>query len=158
RWLRNYEGHIAIVNILPYTEVMKGFTYTQRMNAEMFSALALLGLVLAAMGIFGVTALTVARKTREMGIRMALGAEKGHVAGLIMRPVLVAVGVGLVAGHATYFLLAASVEGLLYGVEVADPWNLVITTGVLAAAAVAATAVPALRVTSMDPMSALRVE
>ncbi len=158
RWLRDFEPHLAIVNVVPYTEVVRGFLYTQRMNAEMFSALALLGLGLAAIGIFGVMSLAVSRRTREIGIRMAIGAQRGDVGRLIIRRALVPVVLGLSVGLAASFAATGLVRGLLYGVEPNDPLTLAAGTAVLVVAALTAAYLPARRAATVDPMTALRSE
>jgi predicted permease len=158
RWLREYEPHIAIVNVLPYREVVRGFLYTQRMNAEMFSALAFLGLTLAAVGIFSVLSLTVSRRTREIGIRMAMGARRGRIARMVVGRALGMVGLGLVLGLAASFAVTGLVRSLLYGVEPTDPLSIVAGAAVLVAAALLAAYLPALRATAVEPVTALRCE
>jgi predicted permease len=158
RWLRDHEPHLAIVNVVPYTEVVQGLLYTHRMNAEMFSGLALLGLALATVGVFGVVNLAVSRRTREIGVRLSLGARRSDIVLLVVRravvPVAVGRGVGLVASLAVTGLL----RSLLYGVEPNDPLTLAAGAGVLLAAAVLAASLPARRAASVDPMRALRRE
>ena len=158
RWLRDFEPYLAIVNVLPYTEVVRGFLYTQRMNAEMFSALAFLGLALAAIGIFSVVSLAVSRRTREIGVRMALGAKRSDVGRLILRRALTPVIFGLVVGLVVSFGVTRLVRGLLYGVEPTDPLSLAAGAIVLVLAAVLAAYVPAHRAATVDPMAALRTE
>jgi ABC-type antimicrobial peptide transport system permease subunit len=158
RWLREYEPHIAIVNVLPYSEVVRGFLYTQRMNAEMFSALAFLGLVLAAVGIFSVLSLTVSRRTREIGIRMAMGARRGRIARMVVGRALGMVGLGLVVGLSASFAVSGLVRSLLRGVEPTDPLSIAAGVAVLLAAASLAAYLPALRATTVEPVTALRCE
>jgi len=158
RWLRDFEPYLAIVNVLPYTEVVRGFLYTQRMNAEMFSALAFLGLALAAIGIFSVVSLAVSRRTREIGVRMALGAKRSDVGRLILRRALTPVLFGLVVGLVVSFGVTRLVRGLLYGVEPTDPLSLAGGAIVLVLAAVLAAYVPAHRAATVDPVAALRTE
>ena len=98
RWLRNYEPHLAIVNVVSYPDVVHGFLYTHRMNAEMFSVLAVLGLALSAVGIWSVMSLAVSRRTREIGIRVALGALRGDIRRLVLARSMVSVGLGLALG------------------------------------------------------------
>ncbi len=158
RWLRDFEPHLAIVNVLPYTEVVKGFLYTQRMNAELFSALAVIGLVLAAVGIFSVLSLSVSRRTREIGIRMAIGAERGSIGRLMIGRALIPVGLGLAVGLAASFALTGLVRSLLFGVEPSDPITLAGGAGSLVAAALLAAYLPARRAARVEPMKALRQE
>ena len=155
-WLREYEPHLAIVNVLPYTEVVRGFQYVQRMNAELFASLALLGLILAAVGIFGVMSLIVGRRTRELGIRMAMGAQRSDIGRLVLGRALFPVAVGLVVGLGGAMLLSKLVRSLLFGVETTDPLAAVASIGVLVLAALAATAWPTRRAVSVQPVAALR--
>jgi len=156
RWLRDYEPHLAIVNVLPYTEVARGFTYAQRMNAELFSALALLGLALAAAGIFSVMSLMVTQRTREIGIRMAIGARRADIRRLVVGRSLAPVGLGIAAGVAASTAATGLTRSLLVGVEPTDPLTFAAGTLVLVAAALLASYLPARRATSVDPIVALR--
>jgi predicted permease len=158
RWLRDYEPHLAIVNVVPYPEVVRGLLYTHRMNAEMFSGLALLGLVLATVGVFSVVTLAVSRRTREIGIRMSLGARRRDIVRLVLRRALVPVVLGLGVGLAASFGATGLVRSLLHGVEPNDLLTLATGTAVLLAAAVSAACLPARRAASVDPMKALRHE
>jgi predicted permease len=158
RWLRDYEPHLAIVNVVPYTEVVRGYIYTQRMNAEMFSALAFLGLALAAVGIFSVMNLAVSRRTREIGIRMSIGAQRGDIGRLVIKRALIPVVIGLGVGLAASLAVTGLVRGLLFGVEPIDPISLAAGTVVLVVAALSAAYLPARRAATVDPMKALRLE
>jgi predicted permease len=157
-WLRAYEPHMAIVNVLPYSEVVQGWIYAQRMNAEMFSALAFLALCLAAAGVFAVVSLQVVERTREIGIRRAVGGSASSVVrGIVLqstRPVLVGIGLGVAAS----LVVARMAEGLLLGV---DPWDvptLLATCAVLLIVALLAAYLPATRAGRVHPMEALRTE
>jgi hypothetical protein len=146
RWLRDFEPHLAIVNVVTYPEVVRGFLYTHRMNAELFSVLAFLGLGLAAVGIFSVLSLAVSRRTREIGIRMSVGAQRGDIGRLMIRRALTPVALGLVLGLPVSLVLSRLVRSLLYGVETTDPITLTAGTAVLVAAALLAAYLPARRV------------
>jgi putative ABC transport system permease protein len=121
----------------------------------LFAALAL---ALAALGIYGVMSYAVAQRTREIGVRMALGAAREQVVRMVLsegaRVVLAGTAAGLVAG----LLLARLMAGLLYEVTPGDPLSLTLVTLVLAAVALAACLLPARRAASVDPMEALRWE
>ncbi|UCG87577.1 MAG: ABC transporter permease, partial [Gemmatimonadota bacterium] len=158
RWLRDFEPHLAIVNVVTYNDVVRGYLYTQRMNAEMFSVLALLGLGLAAVGIFSVMSIAVNRRTREIGIRMSVGAAGGDINRLIIGRALPPVVLGIGLGLAVSFAMTGLVRSLLYGVEPTDPVSLAAGTGVLLAAALLAAYLPAHRAASVDPVKALRHE
>jgi predicted permease len=158
RWLRDFEPHLAIVNVVTYNDVVRGFLYTHRMNAEMFTALAVLGLALAAVGIFSVMSLAVSRRTREIGIRMSIGAQRSDIGRLMIGRALVPVALGLGVGLAFSLALTELVRSLLYGVEPIDPLTFVGGTGVLIAAALSAVYLPARRAATVDPMTAVRHE
>jgi predicted permease len=158
RWLRDFEPHLAIVNVVPYNEVVAGFLYTQRMNAEMFSVLAILALSLAAVGIFSVMSLAVSRRTREIGIRMSIGAERLDIGRLVVKRALSPVVLGLVVGLAVSFAMTGLVRSLLFGVEPTDPVSLAAGAGVLVLAALSAAYLPARRAATVDPVEALRAE
>jgi putative ABC transport system permease protein len=158
QWLRDFESHIAIVNVLPYTDVVRGFTYAQRMNAQMFTALALMGLVLAVVGIFSVMSLAVGQRTREIGVRMAIGAHRVDIGRMVVRRVFASVALGLAGGLAASLALAGLVRSLLYGVGPTDPVNIAVAALVFMGAALLAAVLPARRAASVDPMRSLRAE
>jgi len=152
------DPRIAIVNILPYSDVVAGFLYTQRMNAELFSVIAALGLVLAAAGVFGVVALAVAHRQREIGIRMAIGAGRTSIIRLVLTAVSGPVGLGLAIGLAGALLASRLVDSLTWGVAPADPVSLAAGVAVLLGAVALAVAFPVLRATHVDPVGSLRTE
>lgn len=158
RWLREFEPHLAIVNVVTYRDIVRGFVYTQRMNAEMFTVLALLGTALAALGIFSVLALAVGRRTREIGIRLSVGASRVDIARLVLGQSLLPVGIGAALGVAGSFVVGRLLGSLLHGIEPGDPMTLVAATALLVVAALAAVAGPARRATAVDPVVALRHE
>ena len=121
----------------------------------MFSILAVL---LAAVGIFGLMAQVVSRRTSEIGLRMALGAGRGDVLGMVMRQGLVLAGLGAILGLAGAYALARTLSAMLYGVGVADPVSYAAALGALLAAVLLACALPAWRASRVDPMVALREE
>jgi hypothetical protein len=143
RWLRAYAPHMTVINAISYREVMDGALYVQRMNAELFSGLAVLGLALACAGIFSVVSLSVTRRRREIGIRKAVGATGRQIRLQMVRRAMVPV----VAGGAVGFVLSLTgtrlVESLLFGVSPLDPVALAAGVTVLLVAAAAAAWVPA---------------
>jgi ABC-type antimicrobial peptide transport system permease subunit len=117
-----------------------------------------LATILAAMGLYGVMAYVVSRRTREIGIRMALGADRGSVVWLVMREVLVLAVVGVTIGLGSSWALTRLVESQLFEVQPSDPLTMVAATFGIAAVAMLAGYLPARRATGIDPTTALRFE
>jgi putative ABC transport system permease protein len=115
-------------------------------------------LLLAAVGIYGVIAYGVTQRTQEIGIRMALGAQRADVLAMVVRQALVLTAVGIAAGGAGALLLTRLMEGLLFQVRPADPVTFGAVSGLLAAVAILASYIPGRRATRVDPVIALRAE
>jgi len=115
-------------------------------------------LVLAVIGLYGVVSYGVSRRTREVGVRMALGAGAGRISRSIVGGSLALVGIGLLVGLVGAWLATRLVEGLLYGVPRTDPLTFAVVVLVLTAATVAAAAIPAMRAARVPPTEALRAE
>jgi putative ABC transport system permease protein len=116
-------------------------------------------LILASIGLYGVTSYTVERRTSEIGIRMALGADRLNMLGMVLRGAFAQVGIGLAIGIPVTIFGGRVMASQLYGVKSHDPFVLVIiTTIVLAAAAFVAAVIPARRAANTEPMLALRTE
>jgi ABC-type antimicrobial peptide transport system permease subunit len=122
------------------------------------AAFAVLATLLAAMGLYGVLSFTVARRTREIGLRMALGAAQGNVHGLIMRQVAWMAAGGAIVGLAAAYWLARGAQSMLYNVGGYDPISFVVAAALLLAVALAAGYLPARRASRVDPMVALRAD
>jgi putative ABC transport system permease protein len=121
-------------------------------------AFAIVAVVLSAVGVYGVVAYVTARRTREIAVRLALGAAPGRVVGLLMQDGLAWIAAGLAAGTAGAFALTRYLESLLFRVGATDPLTFVAVATVLAWVAAAATALPAIRAVRIDPMRSLRSE
>lgn len=130
----------------------------QRMGSMLLGFFGGLALLLAAIGIYGVTNYSVSQRTREIGIRMALGAGRAQVMSLVLGQSLVLVAVGLGIGVVSAALLARLVGNLLFGVQPTDPLTLVATSAIMTLVAGAATYMPARRASRVDPLVALRYE
>jgi predicted permease len=129
-----------------------------RLVATLSAAFGVLATLLAVIGLYGVMAFTVTRRTREIGVRMALGAVQGDVVWLVMREVLMLVGTGIVLGLAAAWGLGRLVSSQLYGVTANDPATIAGAAVLLAAVALVAGYVPARRATRVNPVLALRYE
>jgi ABC-type antimicrobial peptide transport system permease subunit len=126
--------------------------------ARLCTAFAILGLAIACVGLYGTMSYNVARRTNEIGIRMALGARRGGVIWMVLRQVFVLAVVGLAIGLPTALVTSKYVESFLFGMKPNDPLAIAAAVGVLIAAAVIAGYAPARRASKIDPMIALRHE
>jgi putative ABC transport system permease protein len=133
-------------------------TARDRFATQVLSAFAVTALLLAAIGIYGVLSLAVAQRRRELGIRMALGAERGGVMAMILGQALSIAAVGALIGAVLAVLAGRALGGMLYGVTAADPATYAACALVLGAAVLAAAVVPAARAMRVHPMIALRSE
>jgi predicted permease len=156
--VRDLNPNLPIVDAQDLTSYIAIGLMPQRIALSVAGSLGLAGLLLAAVGIYGVTAYSVARRTREIGIRMALGASRKGVMRLVLRQGLRLAGVGI--GVGLFMALAASraLASLLYGIGAADPATYAAAALVFTAIALAATWIPARRAAAIEPMRALREE
>jgi hypothetical protein len=155
--LRRVDPGLAIVNVLPYADVIDGFLYEQRMNAELFVAVAVLGAFLAAAGVFAILSVMVGQRRRELAVRVALGATGGRIGRLIARRVVAASLLGVAVGVALSIPASRWVASVLFGVEPWDPISLGLAAVVLLTAAAAASVPPVLRAVRLDPAESLRL-
>jgi len=136
-----------------------GVTLAQpRFNMMLLGTFAAVAMVLAAIGIYGVIAYGVAQRTREIGIRMALGAQRSDMLRMILRQSLTIVGIGLVVGLISALAMTRLMTTLLYGVSANDVSTYAIVLVLLAGAALLASYFPARRAMNVDPLIALRYE
>ena len=132
--------------------------FPMRASAWLVSGVGLVAMLLAAIGLYGVIAYSVARRTREIGIRMALGARRSAVVGLVMRQGLIVAAAGLAAGLGLAVIAARFLSGALYGIGIADPVSWIAAVAVLLTSAAIANLVPAWRAARVNPSIALRIE
>jgi len=139
-------------------EIISESLATRRFTMILLGVFAGLALLLASVGIYGVISYVAGERTREMGIRMALGAQRRDILWLILRQGGTLAVVGVAVGLISSFALARFMAGLLYGVQATDPATLLVVAGLLGAVALVACSVPALRAARVDPMITLRYE
>jgi len=147
-----------VSNVNTMESVLSESIARQRFSTLLFGVFAGVALVLAAVGIYGVMSYSMAQRTREIGIRMALGAQKRDVLKLAVGQGLILVGVGVALGLALALALSRLMTSLLYGISATDPLTLVTISLVLVAVALLASYIPARRATKVDPLIALRYE
>jgi ABC-type antimicrobial peptide transport system permease subunit len=128
------------------------------LTVQLVGAMGVIGLVLAAIGLFGVISYSVTRRTREIGVRMALGANRGDVMRLVLARASLLAGIGIAAGVGLALAVGSTLSSVLYGVSVRDPLTFVAATTTMALVALLAAAIPARRAVTVDPIHALRAE
>jgi putative ABC transport system permease protein len=156
--VRVLDPNIPVANIRPMTEVVSTSLATPRLTGFLMGAFAAIALTLAAVGIYGVLSYLVARRTHEIGIRLAVGADRMQVMTMILKQGVTLAGAGIVAGLAAAFGLTRLMQTLLYQVRPSDPETFVLVSLALVGVAVIASAVPAYRATRVSPLIALRTE
>ena len=158
RELKSIDGAIALANVVTMDEAMERSMAGDRLIAVLLGAFAGLALVLAAIGIFGVLSYAMAQRTRELGIRLALGAQRGDVLRLVARETAPMVVSGVVVGLVAALGLTRFVRTMLYEIQTNDPATFAAVAITLAAVAVIAALVPARRASRIDPVIAIRSE
>jgi putative ABC transport system permease protein len=156
--VRTMDPNIGIDAILPMERLEASSRARERFYAVVLGVFAVVAALLAAIGVYGVLAYAVVQRTKEIGVRMALGARRGQVLGLIMRKGLALAALGVTVGLAGAAGGARSLESLLFGVTPLDPWTFAtVATGFMVVAAIASY-LPARRATNVEPVEALRCE
>jgi predicted permease len=156
--LAGIDPNLTVVNVTTIQDQLGNLLSHERLIARLTALFGLLALTLAAIGLYGVTAHTVAGRTGEIGVRMALGASRPSVIGMILRGVLAQVAWGVVIGVPAALAGGRILAGQLFGVKSSDPLTLAAVTSALAMAALLAGFLPALRASTIDPVRALRAE
>jgi predicted permease len=156
--MRQFDPHVPVVGLETMNEQIGFSLRTERLVASLSGVFGGLATLLAVIGLYGVMAYVVMRRTREIGIRIALGALRSNVIRMVMREAFILIGAGLVAGFSLAMALANLIRSQLYGLNARDPWTFLGAAIVLALAAGSAGFIPALRASRVDPMRALRHE
>ena len=149
---------LAIAKVTTMGEVVRDLSAPQRFSATVLTAFAAGALLLAGIGLYGVLAFGVAQRTREIGVRVALGAARSEVVGLIVKQGMLLVAMGLVIGLVGSLAATRVMQSLLYETDVYDPLTFAIVPALLALVSLAACYVPARRAAVVDPMVTLRSE
>jgi len=158
REVASIDPDLPIYRVRTMNEVMGESLQRRRLALTLLAGFAGLALLLAAIGIYGVTSYGVAQRKTEIGVRMALGANRSQVLGLIMRSGMTTIAIGLILGVVLSLALTRLMSGLLFSVHASDPLALAGAAFVLVLAALVAIFIPARRATKVNPMSALRYE
>jgi predicted permease len=158
RVVHDLDANVPVYNLRTLDHQIDQSLLNDRLIATLSAAFGVLVTLLAVIGLYGVMAYTVARRTREIGVRMALGAVPGDVIWMVMREVLMLVGVGVALGLTAAWGLGRVVSAQLYGVTPSDPVTIAVAAGGLATAALLAGYIPAIRATRVNPVRALRYE
>ncbi len=158
RALTQINPDLAVIDFESFEEQVQANFTQQEMIAKLTSFFGILALILASIGLYGVTAYSVERRTAEIGVRMALGANRSHVLRMVLRSAFLQVGIGLVIGVPVTIFAGRAMANQLFGVKPYDPTVLIVTVLLLATAAFVAALVPARRAAATEPMRALRSE
>jgi putative ABC transport system permease protein len=154
--LQSLEPNQPVPNIQTMTETIGASLYAPRMGAWLLTAFGGLALLLASLGVYGVLAFSIARRTREIGIRMALGANRAQVFALVLREGMWLVGIGLAVGLAGGLYASQALKSFLFDVSARDPRTFLLVPALLVVVALLACYLPARRAIRVDPMVALR--
>lgn len=156
--IRAVDRDLPVSNIATMSELLGEETAQQRLGMILLGSFASVALLLAALGIYGVLAYFVVQHTPEIGVRMALGAQRRDVLGLVLKRGMTLAAAGIGAGLIAAFALTQLIQSLLYGIKASDPLTFAAIAFLLAIVALLACYIPARRATKVDPMVALRCE
>ena len=154
----SFDANLPLVNLRTMQAQIDANVANERLLSLLTGTFAGLATLLAAVGLYGVLAFNVARRTREIGIRMALGAGAAQVRRLVVREALLIIAIGMLVGLTAAWFAGALVQSVLFGTQPGDPWVYASAAAMLGFIALVAAYVPVRRATSVDPMIALRYE
>ncbi len=154
--IRQMDASLPVANVRSMNDVVAAALATPRLTGFLLGAFAAIALALAAVGIYGVLAYLVSQRTQEIGIRLAIGADRSQVLGMVLRQGLSLAAVGIVVGLIGAFALTRLMQSLLYEVRPNDPITFVAVAAALLLIALMASFLPARRATRVSPMIALR--
>jgi ABC-type antimicrobial peptide transport system permease subunit len=151
-------AHSPLLSVESMQDVISASLAQQRFTMMLLACFGLISLVMGGAGLYGVMSYAVARRTKEIGVRMAIGAQRGDILRMVLREAGLLVGLGLVAGLAVSLAGAQLLRSLLFGIAPRDPLTLVAMCGVLLLTGLFAAWWPASRAAATEPMQALRME
>lgn len=156
--IKEYDQNIPVYNTRPLDEILDGQMRNEIALARLSTFFGLLALALASVGLYGLMSYTVSRRTREIGVRMALGAQSGQVLQMVLQEAMKLVTIGILVGVPAALLVSRALNSMLFGLSAADPISMLIVILMLGTIAALAGFVPARRATKVDPIVALRYE
>ena len=158
REIRTVNATVPIFDVEPMTAVLERVSAQTRFALLALGAAAAITLMLGALGLYGVIAYVVSLRTRELGLRMALGAEPSSVLGLVLRDGVTLAVIGIVAGLVAFAVVGRLLRGLLFGVAPSDPLTLIGAVLIIVVVSAVASWLPAWRASRIDPLEALRLD
>jgi ABC-type antimicrobial peptide transport system permease subunit len=156
--VEQFDPKLQVLSLKTAQELVDNSILTERLVAKLSTFFGGLALLLAAIGLYGVMSYTVARRTAEIGLRMALGAQRTDVASLVLRDILRLIAIGSAVGILASVQLARYVESLIFGLKPHDPVTIALAVAVLGLIGLIAGYLPARRAARIDPILALRAE
>jgi putative ABC transport system permease protein len=156
--IKDLPERVISARVTPFAEIVQGTTTERRNRAVLLSVLGLLGLLLASVGVFGVTAYSVSQRTKEIGVRMALGADGSRVLRTIVGSQLLPIGLGVTFGIVGSSWATRALTAYLFGVEPTDPATFAAVALIISVVGLGACLIPARRAIRVDPVNALRAE
>jgi ABC-type antimicrobial peptide transport system permease subunit len=156
--LKGLDPNLARGDVHTMGDLMSEASARRRFQTSLLGVFAAIALLLALVGLYGLMAYSVSRRTREFGIRMALGAQRTDVTLLVLRKAGFLLGLGLVSGLVCSWIATRAIKAFLFGVDAHDPATILLVCVLLAACGLIAALIPARRAASIDPMQALRTE
>jgi putative ABC transport system permease protein len=156
--VRELDRDVPVSTVRTEEEWVSGSAAQPRLNAVLLGAFAAAALIVAAIGVYGVLAYSVTQRTREIGLRMALGAQRSGVLRLVVREGMIVGAIGIALGAVGALALGQVLANLVFGVPVRDPMTFGVVAGILTIVALAACVLPARKASRVDPLVALRTE
>jgi ABC-type antimicrobial peptide transport system permease subunit len=158
REIQSVDSNVAVYDVRTMQDRLYDSLARERFSTTMLGAFAAFALLLAVVGVYGVMSYLVSQNTHDIGVRIALGAQRGNIVSLIVRQGMELAGIGIIVGLAGALALTRAMSGLLFGVAATDVATFSTAAVILGVVAFAATVIPARRATGVDPMVALREE